>query len=72
MKTRGGKREGARQKKLPALAKITREISKSPLYIFRKSALSQPGGKVCAGTFVTDSNFVSWQSEMRLHDFYGS
>ena len=49
--------------------------SKSPLYIFGKSALSWPGGKVRAEPFVNDSNFVSWQSEMRLtslHDFYGS
>ena len=36
--------------------------SKSPLYIFGKTALSQPGWKVCAGTFVNDSNFLSWQS----------
>ena len=48
---------------------------KHTLYIFGKSALSWPGGKVRAGTFANNSNFVSWQSEMRLaslHDFYGS
>ena len=43
MKRRGGKRVGARQEKLPALTKITREMnqltfqSKSWLYIFGKS-----------------------------------
>jgi len=63
MKRRGGKREGAGQKKLPALAKITREINQKHWranhhYIYLENHVFSTWRKVHAeGTFENDSNF---------------
>ena len=66
MKRRGGKREGARQRKSPALTKRTREMNKKHwkanhhyMYIW-KIAFSQPGERFMRReSFVHDSNFAS-------------
>ena len=66
MKRRGGKREGAGQKKSPALTKLTREMNKKHwrgnhhyIYIW-KIEFSQPGERFVRGeSFVNDSNFAS-------------
>ena len=66
MNRRGGKREGAGRKKLPALAKITREINKkhwkaNHQYIYLENRVCSTWQKVRAeGTFVNDSNFASF------------
>ena len=79
---KSGKREGAGRKKSTALAKITRETNQKHwranqhctyleslrfLDLVEKSVGREP-------SIENDSNFASWQSEMRLtslHDFYG-
>ena len=65
MKRRGGKREGARQKKSPALTKITREMKQKHWranhhYMYLENRIFSTWRKVCAeGTFVNDSKFAS-------------
>ena len=66
MKRRGGRREGAGQKKSPALTKITREINQkhwrtNDHYIYLENRIFfQPGERfVRRESFVNDSNFAS-------------
>ena len=72
MKRRGGKREGAGQKKSPALTKITREINPKHWranhhYIYLENRIFSTWRKARAkGIFVNDSNFTSWLLGLEL------
>jgi len=65
MTRRGGKCEGARRKKSPALAKITREINQKQWranhhYIYLENRVFLTRRKVSAkGTFANDLHFAS-------------
>ena len=72
MNRRGGKGEGARQKKSPAYAKITQEINQknwrgNHQYIYLENRFFSTWEKVPAeGTFANNSNFALWLLGLEL------